>query len=389
MNSLKGGAVALAIAALAALPGPAVAKPDKDDIARALAALAIIGIAAAKKKNDPDGWDEDRFNAVMTDSLSGVQSLTEEGQNNLVVDIILGVYAMNLGGLTAMAAYDRDGFCARGAEIRAELAEDTEGKVAVLAPAEQRAPAPRSPALSQPGASGPRETAPYRSIARTVARNCRAIHRVVPVSLNRARVPPGVDSRPLPVSTTSCRCISWPTSRRTVSTGRPCVSAIRRREMWPRYSAGSALRVSNASSWTGVRMNRCTVAAAMTGNTGQASGRSPIDFCRSVPIARMAFSIAWAIGRSAASNCAMFSAGPGGHGFCAVVMGRTTPVSGRPDSRTLWLQGKSGPPGRNSALASDGTGAYMRINSGFGVHTRSYRKMRAGRLVRFFVLEPS
>lgn len=33
-------------------------------------------------------------------------------------------------------AYDRDRFCARGAEIRAELAEDTEGKIAVLAPAE-------------------------------------------------------------------------------------------------------------------------------------------------------------------------------------------------------------------------------------------------------------
>lgn len=72
----------------------------------------------------------------MTDILSGVQSLTEEGQNNLVVDIILGAYPMNLGGLTAMAAYDRDRFCARGAEIRAELAEDTEGKVAVFAPAE-------------------------------------------------------------------------------------------------------------------------------------------------------------------------------------------------------------------------------------------------------------
>jgi hypothetical protein len=85
-----------------------------------------------------DGYavDEDRFNAVMTDILSGVQGPTEEGQTDLAVDIILGAYAMNLGGLTAMAAYDRDRFCARGAEIRAELAEDTEGKIAVLAPAE-------------------------------------------------------------------------------------------------------------------------------------------------------------------------------------------------------------------------------------------------------------
>ncbi|WP_149587537.1 hypothetical protein [Tabrizicola flagellatus] len=61
MRILKGGIAAMAVAALVAMPAPVAAKPDKEDIARALAALAILGVAVAKAKNDPDGWDEDRY----------------------------------------------------------------------------------------------------------------------------------------------------------------------------------------------------------------------------------------------------------------------------------------------------------------------------------------
>lgn len=61
MKGFTGGIVAVAVAALVAVPGPASAKPDKEDIAKALAALAIIGVAISKAKNDPDGWDADRY----------------------------------------------------------------------------------------------------------------------------------------------------------------------------------------------------------------------------------------------------------------------------------------------------------------------------------------
>lgn len=61
MSVLKGGIAATAIAALAAVPVPVAAKPDKEDIARALAALAILGVAVAKARNDPNGWDENRY----------------------------------------------------------------------------------------------------------------------------------------------------------------------------------------------------------------------------------------------------------------------------------------------------------------------------------------
>lgn len=80
--------------------------------------------------------DETKFSAVMSDILSEIQGMTEEGQNNLPLDVVPGAYAMSLGGLTAVAAHDPERFCARGAEVRDELSEDAEGRVMVLTPAQ-------------------------------------------------------------------------------------------------------------------------------------------------------------------------------------------------------------------------------------------------------------
>ncbi|MFN6952192.1 MAG: hypothetical protein ACK4NE_06325 [Albidovulum sp.] len=99
--------------------------------------LLIVAQQRALAENC-DGYavDETKFAAVMSDILSGLQGMTEEGQNNLAVDMVMGAYAMSLGGLTAVAAYDTARFCARGTEIRDELTEDTEGRISVLMPAQ-------------------------------------------------------------------------------------------------------------------------------------------------------------------------------------------------------------------------------------------------------------
>lgn len=80
--------------------------------------------------------DEAKFAAVTSDILSSLNEMVEEGQNNLGVDMVMGAYAMSLGGLTAVAAYDNARFCARGAEIRDELTQDTEGRISILMPAQ-------------------------------------------------------------------------------------------------------------------------------------------------------------------------------------------------------------------------------------------------------------
>jgi hypothetical protein len=79
--------------------------------------------------------DDEKFRSVMEDILSQLRELTEEGQENLPVDIVMGNYMFTVGGLTAMAAYDPARFCERGAVLREELAEDTDGKVNVLSAA--------------------------------------------------------------------------------------------------------------------------------------------------------------------------------------------------------------------------------------------------------------
>lgn len=77
--------------------------------------------------------DWERYSAVMADIMADLFAMTEEGQNNLPVDVVLMAYSMSLGGQLAVAAYDPEAYCARGEVIRAELAEDTEGRLTVLA----------------------------------------------------------------------------------------------------------------------------------------------------------------------------------------------------------------------------------------------------------------
>ena len=69
--------------------------------------------------------------------LGNLYALAENpGQNSPPVDIALSSYSMAVGGgEVAIAAHDRGACCAKGEELRAELAEDTESRVAVLVPA--------------------------------------------------------------------------------------------------------------------------------------------------------------------------------------------------------------------------------------------------------------
>lgn len=76
--------------------------------------------------------DREKLTAVMNDIVSDHKDAVEPNQNNLAVDHVTRAYAMALGGQTAVAAYDRDAFCARGEDVRKELAKDSEGRMTVL-----------------------------------------------------------------------------------------------------------------------------------------------------------------------------------------------------------------------------------------------------------------
>jgi len=68
--------------------------------------------------------------------LGNLYALAENpGQNSPPVDIALSSYSMAVGGEVAIAAHDRGACCAKGEELRTELAEDSESRVAVLVPA--------------------------------------------------------------------------------------------------------------------------------------------------------------------------------------------------------------------------------------------------------------
>lgn len=75
--------------------------------------------------------DQDRFHAVMQQGiLSRLSGLVKEGQNNLPLDIVMGAYSVALGGQLAVAAYDKDAYCATVPALREALKNDP--RVAIL-----------------------------------------------------------------------------------------------------------------------------------------------------------------------------------------------------------------------------------------------------------------
>jgi hypothetical protein len=79
-----------------------------------------------------EGFDLDpaRYTAVLGEII-GPLFLMSRGADpdhpsaNLLVTIAMSGYSMSVGGNLAVAAYNPDGFCAAGAELRAQLAEDS------------------------------------------------------------------------------------------------------------------------------------------------------------------------------------------------------------------------------------------------------------------------
>lgn len=82
-----------------------------------------------------DGFeiDNQKYIAVMNATMADVVGLVEDGKENLVTDRVMFGFGMMMGGELALAAYDPEGYCAYGAELRAELEEDDkDGLVFVL-----------------------------------------------------------------------------------------------------------------------------------------------------------------------------------------------------------------------------------------------------------------
>lgn len=151
--------VRFTVAALAlALAAPALAQDDPaaDPVLRMndavnTAALTRLGdllppgdvlrlFAVARQEalaTSCDGYELDmaRYTAVLNDILAGLREGTEPGAENLPVDVAMSAYSVVLGGQIAVGAFDQAAYCASGAEIRAELATDSEGRIGVLAPA--------------------------------------------------------------------------------------------------------------------------------------------------------------------------------------------------------------------------------------------------------------
>jgi hypothetical protein len=75
--------------------------------------------------------DQQKFSSIMNDIVATLTPLTEPGQNNLPVDVVMAGYHASLGGQIAVAAYDKDAYCTDAATIRTALAGDTEGRVLI------------------------------------------------------------------------------------------------------------------------------------------------------------------------------------------------------------------------------------------------------------------
>jgi hypothetical protein len=75
--------------------------------------------------------DQQKFSSVMNDIVATLTPLTEQGQNNLPVDVVMAGYHASLGGQIAVAAYDKDTYCTDAAKLRTGLAGDAEGRVSI------------------------------------------------------------------------------------------------------------------------------------------------------------------------------------------------------------------------------------------------------------------
>lgn len=96
-------------------------------------ALRLILVArqrASAESCDGVDVDQDKFRAVMQSIMSPLSGLVKEGQNNLTTDIVMAAYSVALGGHLAVAAYDKDAYCATVPGLRAALKDDP--RVAIL-----------------------------------------------------------------------------------------------------------------------------------------------------------------------------------------------------------------------------------------------------------------
>jgi hypothetical protein len=75
--------------------------------------------------------DWDAFASVMNGVTADLQALTEEGQNNLAVDVVMHAYGIALGGEVAIAAFDTADYCERAEEFREQLETESDGSFTV------------------------------------------------------------------------------------------------------------------------------------------------------------------------------------------------------------------------------------------------------------------
>lgn len=80
--------------------------------------------------------DEGKARTVMDALLADVTGLVEEGQNNLVLDVVMVGYGMGVGGETAVAAYDQELYCANAAEFRERSTEESNDRFGIWKTAE-------------------------------------------------------------------------------------------------------------------------------------------------------------------------------------------------------------------------------------------------------------
>lgn len=80
-----------------------------------------------------DGYeiDHEKLRTALSDVTSRLQALTEEGQKNLPVDIVLNGYSAAVGGHLAIAAYDQAAYCARAATLRELFKKEPDNRASI------------------------------------------------------------------------------------------------------------------------------------------------------------------------------------------------------------------------------------------------------------------